>query len=285
MKFLLFSALLFVGSSLLAAEARVVRDLAYIEPKTERQTLDVYAPATGTNHPVVVWIHGGGWQRGSKAEMNVKPQAFVDRGYVFIAINYRLIPKVKMQDILVDVARAIRWAQQHAAEYGGDPKTLFVMGHSAGAQLAALICTDDRYLKAEGVPLNLIKGCVPVDGDTFYPALQVETTEVRTGKRPSSYRIKFPEGDDRELSSVLHVAANKGIPAFLILYVADFPESGTGLQAQVLAKSLRDFKIPVQAVAVPGKTHVTLDADLGRPNDTATQVLFQFVEERIKAAR
>ena len=285
MKFLLSSALLFVGSSLLAAEGRVVRDLAYIEPKTERQTLDVYAPGTGTNHPVVVWIHGGGWQRGSKAEMNVKPQAFVDRGYVFIAFNYRLIPKVKMQDILVDVARAIRWAHQHAAEYGGDPKTLFVMGHSAGAQLAALICTDDRYLKAEGVPLNLIKGCVPVDGDTFDPALQVETTEVRTGKRPSSYRIKFPEGDDRELSSVLHVAANKGIPAFLILYVADFPESGTGLQAQVLAKSLRDFKIPVQAVAVPGKTHVTLDADLGRPGDMATQVLFQFVEGRIKAAR
>jgi arylformamidase len=269
----------FVASTLGADEPRIHRDLPYAEPKTERQTLDVYAPATGANHPVVVWIHGGGWQRGSKNEVAAKPTAFVGKGYVFVPINYRFIPHVKMQDIASDVAKAVRWAHQHAREYGGDPNSLFVMGHSAGAQLAALICTDERYLKAEGLELKNIRGCVPLDADTFYPALQIETSPP---PRAASYRLKFPEGMDRELSSVLHVARDKGIPPFLILYIGGHPESGTKIQAEILAKSLTEAGVPVTAVAGEGKTHATLDTDLGLPADRPTQVLFGFVEQQLK---
>jgi acetyl esterase/lipase len=263
-----------------AADAVVHRELPYALPKNERQSLDVFAPAGSKGRPVVVWIHGGGWQRGDKSGVKLKPQAFVDRGYVFVPINYRFIPVVKMQDMASDVAHAIAWVHGHIAEYGGDPKTLFVMGHSAGAQLAALVCTDGSYLKAAGVGLNIIKGCVPVDGDTFYPGLQIDLAEARPGARlPSSYRIKFPEGNDRELSSVVHVGKDKGIPPFLIVHIADNPESGTVLQAQVLAKALTDFKIPVKVLGVPGKTHVTLDSDLGVPHDLATQAMIEFVAQ------
>ena len=65
------------------------------------------------------------------------------------------------------MTKALAWTHAHAAEYGGDPSRVFVMGHSAGAQLAALVCTDDRYLKAEKLTFAFIKGCVPVDGDTY----------------------------------------------------------------------------------------------------------------------
>jgi acetyl esterase/lipase len=266
-----------------AGSQQVHRDLAYAEPKNERQMLDVYAPAEGSNRPVIFWIHGGGWQRGDKSEMHAKPQAFVEKGFVFATTNYRFIPHVTMQQIAGDVAKSIRWVHDHARQYGGDPETIFVMGWSAGAQLAALICTDDRYLKAEGLSLAAIKGCVPVDGDTFYPALQIDTVEARSdAKRASSYRMKFPEGNDRELSSVLYVAKDKGIPPFLILHNAGSPESGTAIQALVLANALQVAGVPVQVVAAEGKTHNTLNSDLGLPEDKPTKAVFDFVDAILK---
>src|SRR6476659_6103154 len=101
--------LLLLSSPLLAAEPKVHRDLAYAEPKNERQTLDVYAPTEGRNHPVIVWIHGGGWQAGDKKDVQKKPQAFADKGFVFVSINYRLLPKVTIKQMAGDVAKAIRW--------------------------------------------------------------------------------------------------------------------------------------------------------------------------------
>jgi acetyl esterase/lipase len=279
MRFVVIAALLLIGARLIAAEPKVARDVAYVEPKNERQTLDVYAPPDAKNRPIVFWIHGGGWQRGDKAEVQAKPQAFVDQGFVFVSTNYRFVPHVTIQQMAGDVAKSLRWVHDHAKDHGGNPETVFVMGHSAGAQLAALVCTDARYLKAEGLPLAIVKGCVPVDGDTFYPALQVDTVEARPGaKRPSSYRIKFPEGSDRELSSVLYVAKDKGIPPFLILHIAGRLESGTAIQAQVLANALQVAGIPVRVFAAEGKTHNTLDSDLGVPGDPSTLAVFEFLE-------
>jgi arylformamidase len=271
------------GQQASAANQRVFRDIAYAEPRNERQMLDVYAPAGAKNRPIVFWIHGGGWQKGDKTEMNAKPQAFTDKGYVFATTNYRFIPNATMQQLAGDVAKSIRWVYDHAAEYGGDPRTIFVMGWSAGAQLAALVCTDDKYLKAERLALTNIKGCVPVDADTFYPALQIDTVEARPGaKRPSSYRIKFPEGNDRELSSVLYVQKDKGIPPFLILHIGGRPQSGTAIQAQVLANALVVAEIPVQVVAADGKTHYTLDSDLGVPGEVSTKAVFDFLDGILK---
>src|SRR4051794_21169306 len=110
-----------VACPLLAGEPQVHRGLAYAEPKNERQTLDVYAPTKGKKLPVVVWIHGGGWQAGDKKEVHKKPQAFADQGFVFVSVNYRLLPKATIRQMAQDVAKAIRWVHDHARDYGGDP--------------------------------------------------------------------------------------------------------------------------------------------------------------------
>src|SRR5262245_38384904 len=123
-------------------------NIPYVEKGDERQVLDVFSPKNAKNLPVVFWIHGGGWQAGDKTDVQIKPQVFMDKGFVFVSINYRLLPSVEMATIFRDVAKAVRWVHDHIAEYGGDPKRLLVMGHSAGAQLAALICTDDRDRKS-----------------------------------------------------------------------------------------------------------------------------------------
>jgi hypothetical protein len=90
----------------------------------------------------------------------------VDKGFVFASTNYRLLPDGTIKQMGEDVAKAIHWVHDHAEECGGDSSRMFVMGHSAGAQLAALVCTDDRFIKAEGLSPSIIRGCVPVDGDT-----------------------------------------------------------------------------------------------------------------------
>ena len=264
----------------------VKRDIRYGDH--ERQVLDVYSPPGAKNRPVVFWIHGGGWQAGDKNDVQRKPQVFVDKGFVFVSTTYRLLPNVDMATIVGDIAKSIHWVHDHIAEYGGDPKRLFVMGHSAGAQLAALICTDDRYLKAEGLSLAITKGCVPVDGDTYDVPAIIETAETRRrvhGQPQPKYGHREKFGDDpakhRDFSAVSHVTDGKGIPPFLILYVADHPDNTA--QAQRFAAVLKSAGVPVTAFGARETHHSKINADLGLPDDPATKALYTFVEGAMAA--
>jgi acetyl esterase/lipase len=279
--------LLFAFALLSDAQAQNIRrNIHYAEPAHERQVLDVYAPRGAKNLPVVFWIHGGGWQAGDKTDVQIKPQVAMDKGLVFVSTNYRLLPSVDMGTIVRDIVRSIHWVHDHIAEYGGDPKRLLVMGHSAGAQLAALICTDDRYLKAEGLSLAIIKGCVPVDGDTYDVPAIIETAETRRrvhGQPQATFGHREKFGNDpakhRDFSAVTHVAKGKGIPPFLILHVADHPD--TTAQAQRLGTVLRDAGILATVFGAKETNHSKINADLGLPDDPATKVLFEFVREAL----
>src|SRR5713226_3947374 len=260
----------------------VKRDIPYALPAHERQVLDVYSPHHAKNLPVVFWIHGGGWQTGDKSNVQMKPQVFMDKGFIFVSTNYRLLPSVDMETIVRDIAKSIRWVHDHIAEHGGDPNRLFIMGHSAGAQLAALICIDDRYLKAEGLSLALIQSCVPVDGDTYDVPAIIETSETRRRvhglpQAKFSYREKFGNDSDkhRDFSAVTHVARDKGIPPFLILHVAEHPD--TSAQAQRLGNALKGAGLPVTVFGAKETTHNKINADLGLPDDPATKALFEFL--------
>ncbi len=282
------STLIVVCAFLPAAQAQPVkRDIPYAEPANERQTLDVYAPPNAKSLPVVFWIHGGGWQGGDKLSAHAKPKAFVDKGYVFVSTNYRLLPNVDMEAIVRDVAKSFRWVHDHIADYGGDPKRVIVTGHSAGAQLAALICTDDRYLKAEGLSLASIKGCIPVDGDTYDVPLMIETGAARR-KALGQPNPKFGHfekfGSDpvkhRSFSAVNHVARDKSIPPFLLLFVGDHPD--TSAQAKRLTSVLEQSGISAKLFGAKDTEHSKINENLGVPDDPATKEMFEFVDEMTK---
>jgi acetyl esterase/lipase len=263
------------------------RDIPYVSGGHERQVLDVYRPQDSKNLPVVFWIHGGGWQTGDKSSVQHKPEWFTGQGFVFVSTNYRLLPEVEMGTIIRDVAKSLRWVHEHAGEHGGDPRRIFVMGHSAGAQLAAIVCTDDRYLKAEGLSLDIVKGCVPVDGDTFDVPAIIETAETRRRvhglpQAKFGHREKFgnDEAKHRDFSAVTHVAAGKGIPPFLIVHVAEHPD--TTAQAQRLANVLKEAKIPVTLYGGRETTHGKINDDLGLPDDPGTKALRAFLDEALK---
>ncbi len=265
----------------------VQKNIPYVTGGHERQVLDIYAPAGAKNLPVVFWIHGGGWQTGDKSSVQIKPQAFVDKRFVFVSTNYRLLPDFDMGTIIRDIAKSIHWTHGNIAKHGGDPNRLLVMGHSAGAQLAALICTDDRYLKAEGVALTSIKGCVPVDGDTYDVPAIIETAETRrrVHGQPQAkvgHREKF--GNDpakhKDFSAVTHVAKDKGIPPFLIFYVADHPDNNA--QAQRFSTVLKESNIPVTLYGGKETNHNKINADIGLPDDAGTKALFTFLSDVLK---
>lgn len=265
----------------------VHRDIPYVKNGHERQILDVYSPPKAKNLPVVFWIHGGGWTVGDKTQVQIKPKIFTEKGFVFVSTNYRLLPTVTMSDIIQDIAKAFHWTHEHIAEYGGDPNRIFVMGHSAGAQLAALLCTDDRYLKAEQLSLKPIRGCVPVDGDTYYVPAIIATAEARWkayGLPPAKYghREKFENAPARhiDLSAVTHVARDKGIPPFLILHIAGHPD--VTAQANHLAKALKAANVPVTVFGARGTDHRKLNADIGIADDPATLALYDFLDKCLK---
>ncbi len=273
-----------------AQAQNVTSNIPYADPAHERQVLDVYAPKDAKNLPVVFWIHGGGWQTGDKTSVQIKPRVFSERGFVFVSTNYRLLPHVEMGVLIRDVAKSLGWVHKNIAKHGGDPQRIFVMGHSAGAQLAALICIDDRYLKAEGVPFAVLKGCVPVDGDTYDIPAIIMTAEVRQTVHglplpKFGHRVKFGNDPKKHIdfSAVTHVAKNKGIPPFLILHVAGHPN--VTAQARRLGAVLKEADIPAKVFGARETTHNKLNANLGLPDDPATNGLFKFLDPLMGSKR
>ncbi len=259
-------------------------NVPYIENGHARHVLDIYSPKNATNLPVVFWIHGGGWQVGDKSDVRLKPKWFMSKGFVFVSTNYRLLPDVDMGTLIRDVAKAFAWVHQHIGEYGGDPTRVLVGGHSAGAQLAAILCTDDRYLQAEDVSFDVLLGCVPVDGDTYDIPAMIETAETRLrvhGFPPPTYghRVKFGSSPDKhkEFSAVTHVAKGKGIPPFLVLHVADHPD--VSAQARRLGDVLKHADIDVTVFGARETNHSRLNNQLGMRQDPATGALAKFIDK------
>lgn len=141
-------------------------------------SLDVYTLANSKkSQPVVIWIHGGAWAIGDKTnKMDLKVPLFKNLDYVFVSVNYRLSPfpkelnnndRIKHPDHITDVADAVKWVYQNIHLYGGDKTNIVIMGHSAGAHLAALMGTNQSLLSNRNINPNYIKGIGVIDTQAF----------------------------------------------------------------------------------------------------------------------
>src|SRR5262249_9811356 len=176
-----------------------------------------------------------------------------------------------------DSAGGVWWVCDDIQEYGGNREALAVLGHSAGASLSALVCTDDRYLKREGVPLAVIKACVPVDGDAYDIPLHMKTAPERQAEI-DRHRFGADQLQTR-LSPVTHVARGKNIPRFFIPHVAD--HALTTSQSERLAAALREAGVPAKASAAAGTNHTRINSELGLPRDETTKEVFEFLSRAL----
>ena len=162
--------------------------------------LDVYVPqrAAASLRPVVVFWHGGRWREGDKADYRFIGAALAACGYVAMVANYRHYPQVKMPGFMDDAARAAMWAEAHASEFGGAPERLYLMGHSAGAHLAALLTLDPRYFAASGRAAPRIAGVIGLSGPyDFLPLIEADVQDMFGPQPlyPQSQPVNFVRAD------------------------------------------------------------------------------------------
>jgi acetyl esterase/lipase len=164
-----------------------------------QQKLDVYVPdaASDIPRPLVVFWHGGRWEFGDKSDYRFVGAALAESGYVAVIANYRHYPQVKMPGFMDDAAQTTLWAVAHARDYEADPQQLFLMGHSAGAHIAALLALDSSYLSVAGAPPR-IAGVIGLSGPyDFLPLLEADVQDMfgPPALYPRSQPINYARSD------------------------------------------------------------------------------------------
>jgi acetyl esterase/lipase len=240
-----------------------------------KQRLDLVKPARVAKAPVLMFVHGGGWSIGDKAHAAGSKARWANaKGWAFASANYRLVPQATVESQAADVASAIAWLRANAAKEGLDPDRIVLMGHSAGAHLAALVGTDPRYLKAAGVPMSAIKGVVLLDGAGYDVAAQAGAPGNIV--KPM-YDAAFGTDPKRQTAlSPIHQAAAPNVSRWLILPIERRADSQA--QSKGLADALTQAGVSATVVAVPGESHGSLNKGLGEAGDFATGQVEHFLD-------
>lgn len=283
-----------------AGRGRVVRDLRYAEDPgvgASAQSLDLYLPAGAATAcdpaPVVVYVHGGGFQRGDKRAVADKPAVFNAEGWAFASVNYRLVgdPAAgpgggaypRAED---DIARAVAWLRDHAGDYGLDPDRAVLLGHSAGAFLVSLVGTDASFLD-EAVPeagLGAVACVASIDTSYDIPA-----RVARGGRHADMFRAAF--GDDpatwraaspTHVASELDAADAQALPGFLVLTRGSPARTGEAA-AFVAAVNAAAGPESAELTRPRGLSHADVNRLIGRAGDTeVTPALMAFYRDCLR---
>lgn len=216
-----------------------------------RQRLDVYVPRrpSAAPRPVVVFFYGGSWNSGNRAGYAFVGRALAARGFVVVIPDYRLVPAVRYPAFVEDGADAVRWAEAHAAGYGGAANRLVLMGHSAGAYIAAMLAVDDRWL---GPARANVKGLVGLAGPYDFAPFDVDASRAAFGDWPRP----------AETQPVTHAGA--GDPPALLAFGED-DRTVRPRNSEALAARLRTGGVRVELRGYPKVGHVGLLLALARP--------------------
>lgn len=236
------------------------------------QKLDVYVPASGDNLPVVVFFYGGRWSTGSKAEYKFVGQALSSRGFVAVIADVRQYPRVRFPAFVEDGARAVKWARSHAQAYRGDPKKLFVMGHSSGAHIAAMLAINEEYLRAVGGSRNWLAGMIGLAGPyDFMPITAPDLRDI------------FGPVDRFAYSQPIFFVDGKNAP--LLLLHGEDDEVVEVRNTRNLARSVAKAGGAVETVIYPKLSHELIIGSIASFLRARADVLDQiqaFVEKRAK---
>jgi arylformamidase len=280
----------------LAAEPYVLHaDLDYdlgspVSPAAQNR-LDLFVPRrpahrpSARRRPVVVYVHGGGWQTGDKRRVGHKARLFTRAGYVFASVNYRLSPsdrglpaagRVRFPDHPHDVGEALGWLERNVRRYGGDRHRLVLIGHSAGAHLASLVGVDPSFRRAYGVPAGAVRGVVSLDTAAFDIAAEAEPAR---SLRPQLFWNAFgtpreEAADPRWASASPITFADRGDPAFLLVTQR---QPRRVAQNGAMLRALGDRRS--DSLVALALDHAGINRMLGSPRDTTgeTEAVMGFV--------
>jgi acetyl esterase/lipase len=260
-------------------EVEAIRNIAYYDGADAdkvRHKLDLFVPKGAKEYPVVLFIHGGAWRHGDKDFLGIYSkfgQSCARHGIGAVVSNYRLSPAVKHPEHVRDVARAFAWTHKNIQKHGGRPDEIFISGHSAGGHLAALLATDEKYLKAEGLSRSDIKGVIPMSGPYRIP------------EQSPLFNTSF--GDDptvrKDASPLAHV--DEGAPPFCIVYAENELPYCEKAVAEAFCKALCDKKCTAYTREIKSRNHVTLITKACDDHDPAAEALLEFVAKTCKKSK
>lgn len=235
-----------------------------------RHKLDVYVPKGAKNFPVMLFVHGGTWQSGSKDLYGALGQTFAKQGIGTVVINYRLSTRegnVKHPDHIHDVAKAFAWTKDNISKYGGNKERLFVSGHSAGGHLVALLTTDEQYLKAEKCTVKDIHGVLALSGVYEIIAL-VPVFHKAFGKDDAVCKAASP---------LNHVKEN--LPPFLVAY-GDKDLPTLDLMAEQFGKKLKENKCDCTVLKLDKRDHISIITNAAaNKDDPLAKTMVDFINK------
>ncbi|MDQ8152913.1 MAG: alpha/beta hydrolase [Gemmatimonadota bacterium] len=229
-------------------------------PRTEvtygdgpRQRYDVYRALDSLGRPltlpapVVIFVHGGSWESGDKRGYAWVGEALAQQGFVAILPNYGLMPSTRFPDFVDDVARAVAHARARVTEWGGDTSRVVLMGHSAGAHIAALVAYDARYLAKQGATPAMFSGFVGLSGPYDF----IFDTKL--------LRRTFAGPPEREFDALpVHFVTPRSLRTLLVMGNDDRTVNPRNTRS--LAAALRKAAVPVEEIWVPGTHGVSVGA-------------------------
>lgn len=280
----LLAGCLMSSTSLSAQEYRVERNFQYSKndrTRAARNQLDVYVPAKEVDHrlPVVIYVHGGGWSVGNKSRVGSKPDWIVGKGMAMIATSYRFHPAADFTAQATDIAAAIDWTRKHADEYGFDAERIFLMGHSAGAHLVCLVGTDPQYLEQFEMTPGDLSGVISLDTGGLDIPLQIEKHE--SADNVALYEQVFTKDLEiqKQASPYWHLEADREYPPFLLIHLAR--RLSTKAQATRFSDKLNELDGDATVSSAAGKTHSSLNQELGTENDAPSRQIMEFLHQQL----
>ena len=251
-----------------SAQTRVVTDVAFVPNGDTKQLLDIYAPNKATKAPVIISLYGGALRAGDKSGEVFVGKRLSERGFVTVVPNYRLSPSVMHPAHVEDAAAAVAWVRNNIARYGGDSTSIVVIGHSAGAYLAALLTTDAKYLGAHRMMSSELRGVVPVSAFFYVDRPDVAVT-----------RPKDVWGTDamvwKDASPGAHVG--RGLPPMLLLY-ADGDDAWRREQQPEFMNAVKAADNPsVSMRMIPARTHGSIWSKMTDAQDETLNAIVGFV--------
>jgi acetyl esterase/lipase len=262
------TAVLLANEWAIAQGSYRVADVPYVAASapdfdTKRHRLDVYQPSKKASapRPVVLFIHGGNWNSGSKDDILYKAigRRLAKNGFVGVVMSYRLAPQVLVPQQADDCARALAWTVAHIKEYGGDPAHLVLMGHSAGGGLAALLATgSDTLLARHGLPARAAHA-VLLDDPAGLDMLDYLTKMQYPGD--AQYLVPFSKDPAvwRQASALYHLRA--GAPPISI-YIGGETYPSIQSSSEKFRQRLTQLGAAPKYTILPGKKHVGMVTQL-----------------------
>ena len=258
------SKLAFVAANVPAAFGAYDRqpDVPYGDGAEHR--LDIYTPTTAASapRPVVVFWYGGRWTTGDKADYRFVGAALAQLGCIAVLPNYRHYPQVKFAGFMEDAARAGVWAYEHAAELGGDRKRFYLMGHSAGAHLAALTTLDKRYFQATGRPAPAIAGTIGLSGPyDFLPFTDsdIEDMFAPPDRYAESQPITFARADAPPMLLIHGLADQTVWPKNSINLAAALRSRGAAVTLKLYPKLVHADTVAALSIPARGRAPTLAD--------------------------